>query len=188
MNILLYPWRVQMTLWSMHDHFTKEKETLVTPGQQLPMFIYKEAKHFLCHCCYLPDISSRPWQVQHIKFISVVIGVVLHFCLRNLYRQGFRSTKMNWDNLTACSKHNLLSLLRFTAFLKAALGHLLLLVISIHPSIWGIIFFLWNTRLVNIKIEGFEIRVFVLRKEFFWFPTHKLSIYIHLEYFSFLYT
>lgn len=171
----------------MHWSLTNGKEPLVTPGQQLPRFIYEEAKHFLCLCCYLPDVPSRPWQVQHVKLISVVIGVVFHFWLRNLYRQGFLSTKMNWDNLIACSKHNLLYLLHFTGFLKAALNHLLLLVISsIHPSICGTVFFYGTPDWLRTKINGFEIRAFCAWEGIFCdFLTHKLSIYIHLECFSF---
>lgn len=154
-----------------------------------PCSFIKRRKRFLCCCCYLPDMASRPWQVQHIKLISVVTGVGLHFHLRNPYRQSFSSTKMSWDNPTPCSKCSSLSLLRCTGFLKVALHHLLLLVVSsIHPSTWGTIFYGTPDRL-GTKIERFEIRV-----SHAWegvlcaFPIHQLSIYIHSECFSFLYT
>lgn len=154
-----------------------------------PCSFIRRHKLFLCYCYCLPDISSRPWQVQHIRLISVVIGVVLCSWLRNLYKQGFSSTKKSWDNLTACSKCNSVSLLHFTWFLEAALSHLLLHVISsIHPSVWGTIL-LWNTRLLRDQDRRiWNLGLSCLGRSFCAFPTNKLSTYIHLECFSFLYT
>lgn len=172
-----------MTLWNMWYHFTKGKESLVTPGKQLPMLIYKDTKHFFCLCCYLPDVSSRPWQVQCCKAYFCMIGVVLHFCLQNLSRQVFHS--MNWDNLTDCSKY---ILLYFTGFLKAALSYLCLVISSIHPSIWAAVF-LWNTRFAGDQ----DTRIWnqgplCLERSSLWFLTCKLSVYIHLNCLFFLYT
>ena len=174
-----------MTSWSTCYHFTKGKDSLVTPGQQLPMFIYKDTKHFLHLCCCLPDVSSRPWRAEHIKLLSVVIGVVLHFCLQNLSRQVFRSTSMNWDNPTACWKYNSLY---FTGFLKAALSYSCLVISSIHQSIWATVF-LWNTRFVRDQNRRIWNRdPLCLERSSLWFLTCKLSIYIHLKCFCFLYT
>ena len=139
---------ISLSSWSIWFYklcvitWLREKNIELLLVNNCPCSFVKRQKHFLCYCCCLPDISSGPWQVQHIKLISIVIGVVLLSCLRNFYRQGFSSTKMNWDNLTACSKCNSQSLHHFAGFLKASLNHLLLQVISsIHPSIPPTFFF-----------------------------------------------